>query len=155
MRTLSLLVISLIVATAAGAYSSRVIRQTQPAICRIDSLRLAITLEQINNVLDPAFTDPEHLARVDSMGLTGVLPGNATIVSDSAQCSAARTGYLMARQPTDSAMRASIATLVPSVILVRLSPNRYLINGGQPHPRMRNHVLLTDSSFVAIPFLFY
>lgn len=158
MRTRQVLLIATgVFASLSGVSAARSPRTTPPPpICDIDSLRLANTFHQIEVALDPNATDAEHIAYIrDTLGLAGVLPSHAVRSVDSAKCAAARTSYLLSKEPTDLIRREQLAAMVPGVILVQLSPNRYLMNSGVYHTWTINEFWLFDSTFTTVPGLFY
>ncbi len=142
--------IAIFATTAATAVSiSSPEASTQPpAVCTLHENMESYTLDRIAQQLDSSSAEPEVMAFLDSIGVAGVSSVSATVVRDSAKCAAARLAYAsLYFAAEDSLARSGWLSQVTGVFVVRLTPNRYVVNAGMADLWRVHHMFVLDSTW--------
>lgn len=142
------LAIGVAAAEGAGLRSPRPL--AIPAVCTIDSVMQDHTLRRVAHVLSAPATDSLALLLLQDYGLFGVSADSATVVADSTFCSSALDAYAEHQEDFDSTQRANFRNSLDGIYVVRLTPNRFVVNVGLYHPWWLYEHLVLDSTLALV-----
>lgn len=118
--------------------------------CSTDSALTQFTLARVRAVLNPSDTSGHVVQLRNAYGLNGFAARAARVVTDSTACAAAKRAYAAASFPDDSMQRARFESAIDSVLVIRLSTTRYVLNIGLQDPFSMYEMYLADSNFVVL-----
>ena len=121
-----------------------------PPICSVGEEEKAFTLSRIKERLDTAATDTGDVNYRRNFGLNGIRLTSIHVVEDSATCAAAIVAYARISHPDDSVARHNAASSLKSILVVRLSTNRYILNANEFSDWRHTWMFLVDSTFSII-----
>lgn len=120
---------------------------TSPAICTIDSASSNYTLELTEDRLNPSDTTSFGVGFRVANGLDGVTFAGISVVTDSLTCAAAILAYAQISYPSNATGRANVLAATDGIFIVRLSPNRYVLNANYLSRFRGIEHFLVDSTF--------
>ena len=96
--------------------------------CTTDTSVVNVSLRQLSALVEATATEnPVEVAHREQLGLDGASMSAVTVVVNDSLCNAARIAYVRGTFPDTLDITAGLNSL-PSVALIKVLPNRYLVN---------------------------
>lgn len=141
------LVSTIILAFCSASTAWRAAAQPAVSACAPHPSVLSFTISRVGERLDPKRTDTATVNYNRKYGLTGASMQGVGAVSDTAMCRRALRAYINASEPFNETRRQEQQDFFKTIAVVRILPNRYLLNVGLGDRYWGHEMFLTDSTF--------